>query len=819
MMYNKLKGAVIRAVISIGMVGILLLTSCGTIGGKNGDAAEKNKAGNASNNTAATSTTAERNGDLIEASAMADQIRAKYEKSDLYDYTDPISDVARDEVFKKQIGFDIINGQFDKYNQIIAIYQDSEFTQEVNAHYEWNEETQELDVMPPLSEIGSVYAGDMDKDVAGNDGVSTTLYDKGESKDWGNLSEYYMVQYVDLQTGETLAKPLVTVFTVKHEILNAPSVKVTINEEGLPQFSWDEVKGAENYYVISISHSAEGGLQGGGSVLGSTSGTTWTPDAATNFITYLVSEEERSEDYNIEQYGEGTDPILQDMSDEDYFCVIAVSKEGTSAISNTVAGSELAHRIPYTEEVGKNLEEDSNYANSVLELPAYKWVTMCDGKLVQKLVNYDYENAKETTETWGVYEKEDMSDLHSEEVNIVKIPYTIDGTGFTGTGVVQDYNPDTLADDLQALKERQEGLQNKAGSQDLNIDVEEQEATQEDSSQVENSGDVYTTNYGITANSALSEYLARMMMTGAEVIDLTPFPESSDQAYLMDAWQEAVYQNPLILGVSNAWISRGGRYLMVEYDTDIETTLKKQEELITEVQKVIGKIITDGMSDLDKENAINQYLCDSAEYDMAALENAEDNDFESVDEEFNDSFTPYGVLINKVGVCSSYAGAFKLLADAAGLECIAVTGYLDGETPHEWNKVKIDGEWQIVDSTNNDNEELFNALFNLPDSAADKVLVEDDAYVLDTNLDDYAASTTEKEYYRINNKYFTEDVIANSIAAEINASGRSVLRTDYNLNDDEFAAIGQQVINQTGDEDLVGYYWMGVIYIERETSE
>ena len=52
--------------------------------------------------------------------------------------------------------------------------------------------------------------------------------------------------------------------------------------------------------------------------------------------------------------------------------------------------------------------------------------------------------------------------------------------------------------------------------------------------------------------------------------------------------------------------------------------------------------------------AINQYLCDTAEYDMDALENAEENDFAGVDAKFNDSFTPYGVLLNKTG------GVFKL---------------------------------------------------------------------------------------------------------------------------------------------------------------
>ena len=40
--------------------------------------------------------------------------------------------------------------------------------------------------------------------------------------------------------------------------------------------------------------------------------------------------------------------------------------------------------------------------------------------------------------------------------------------------------------------------------------------------------------------------------------------------------------------------------------------------------------------------AINQYLCDTAEYDMEALENAEENNFAGVDEEFNDSL--YSVL-------------------------------------------------------------------------------------------------------------------------------------------------------------------------------
>jgi len=788
----KMKNIKIKRWISIGVLSMMTLSACGT---------------NATETTSVSS-----GGEAMEVGVVADNLHEKYATDEKYDYAEPKYDVARDENFVLQMGFDITSGQFDKYTELIDVFQDSALTQSVGAHCEWDSEKQVLTVMPPLSEPGSVYTSELDTNAPGNNPASVTLFDKGETKDWGNLQSYYMVQYVDLETGEALEKPIVTVFTVKHEIDRVPNVTMQLNENGLPQFSWEEVEGASNYYIMSISHSDEDGYQGGGMVLGNTTGTTWSPEDASHFRIYNVSEAERSEDYNIEEYGEGTEAILSDLETESYFCVIATSETGTSAISNAFATTDLAKQIPYTEEVGMNLEEDSNYADGFKDLPTHKWITMCDGKLVQRLINYDYENAQATTETWAEYEKEDMSDLKTVQVDIVKIPYTIEGTGFTGIGIVQNYNPDTLTADMADLKDRQEGLRNHAGTQDVNLQVDGSAGDYGNKETVD-SMQMSETEYKITANSALSEYLATNMLAGENIIDLSYFPESVDQAMLTDAWSEAVYQNPLILGVSNASISDDGKVMYIEYDTDADIMKKKQKEIVAEVNKVVSEIITNEMTDLYKELAINQYLCDIAEYDMAALENAEENNFETVDEQFDDSFTPYGVLINKVGVCASYSGAFKLLADAAGLDSIVVTGYLDGDCPHAWNKVKIDGTWQIVDSTNNDNEQIFNALLNLSNSAADKVLVEDDRFVLDSVIYDYAAPDTENEYYHINNKYFTQDTIAEELATEIKNTGTSVLRTDYNLNDEEFDAIGQQVLEEYGADELAGYYWMGVIYI------
>lgn len=748
----------------------------------------------------------------LEAQKLTDSIRQKYDEK--YEYTEPIRGVARDGAVEIQMNFDIMNSGFTEYTQIVNVYQDSEFKHPVGAHFDWDEERQVLSVTPPLTARGAISAAGLDETAPGYEAGAGTLFSKGEYNDWGNLPQYYMVRYVDTETGEPLEKPAVTVFTPAHEVEKAPKVSLSINEEGLPVFRWNEVKGADRYYVLEMSYREDGGFMGSGAVAGFTEDTQWIPESTVQFITYEVPEAERQEDYVIEEYGEGTGAIPRDSEYETYFCVIAASDEGTSALSNMFSEKEIAKKVPYTEEVGKSLsEEGSNYAESFEEMPSHKWVTMCDGALVQRLINYDFENAQWTTETWGEYEEEDMSDLRVVEVEVVQVPYTIDGTGFTGTVTVEGAQKDAWEEELEKIRQRQEELRSRGGAitPELTDQTDAGDAEAEDGA-----GESFVQDYSVTASSALSEYLAINMMNGNTVIDLSEYPESSDQTYLLDAWEEAVYQNPLVIGVTSAMILGDGSRLMVEYDTEADVIREKQQEIAEEVDRVVSEIITEDMTELEKELAINQYLCDTAEYDMEALENAEENNFAGVDEEFNDSFTPYGVLLNQKGVCSSYAGAFKLLAQEAGLECIVVTGYLEGDLPHAWNKVKVDGQWQIVDTTNNDNEVLFNALLNLSDSAADKVLAEDERYALDSVLDDYRAESDINEYYRISGKFYEQDKITEPLAEELKTEGKATLRTDYSLDDEGFSEIAQQVISRYGGGELAGCYWMGVIYLSDE---
>ena len=280
---------------------------------------------------------------------------------------------------------------------------------------------------------------------------------------------------------------------------------------------------------------------------------------------------------------------------------------------------------------------------------------------------------------------------------------------------------------------------------------------------------------------------------------------------------EAYYQNPLILGLKEYQFNRRGTVLHLAYDETASVQARKQEEIREEVSRVIKRIIRSNMTEEEKELAINEYLCDTVTYDEDALANAEQNDFMYVDQQYHDSFTAYGALMNGRCVCAGYAAAFKLLAQEAGLETIVVTGFLDGSLSHAWNKVLIGNEWQIVDVTNNDNDRISNALFNLPAFAGDRVLVEDRDYMQDKAIRNYTGSSEEYEFYHMTDSYFPVQEIAQRLTEGLKEKREITLRTDYALDDDDFYNVTDAVFEALGeDAELYGCYWIGVIYLSLE---
>nr|WP_269847100.1 transglutaminase-like domain-containing protein [Paenibacillus sonchi] len=252
----------------------------------------------------------------------------------------------------------------------------------------------------------------------------------------------------------------------------------------------------------------------------------------------------------------------------------------------------------------------------------------------------------------------------------------------------------------------------------------------------------------IHADSALEEYLALNLISGKTEISLQAFPEAQNARTLVDEVEKVIYQNPLILGFRGYSYDYKTLTLHTEFDDPAEVILSKQLEILAEADKVIAAAIKDGMSADEKQMAIYNYLNDNTTYDDAALENAKQQQFKSVDAKFNDSFSTYGILVKKVGVCMSYAHTFQLLSDLAQVPSMVVTGTMDGVN-HAWNKVKIGGEWVNVDATNNEtNSGLPYLLYNSNDATAANVdYVMDNSSWLDHELSLFQATSNAHDYY------------------------------------------------------------------------
>ena len=141
------------------------------------------------------------------------------------------------------------------------------------------------------------------------------------------------------------------------------------------------------------------------------------------------------------------------------------------------------------------------------------------------------------------------------------------------------------------------------------------------------------------------------------------------------------------------------------------------------------------MSEQDKVVAINDYLVASAAYDHDAVAALDRGETETVTRASMAS----GILLDKTGVCASYALAFKALADASGLTAMYVTGAVTDGERHAWNKVKVDDVWRAVDVTWNDSDPA-NQFLLLTDAQMNETRSEDAYWVVDSRVAEYAAN-------------------------------------------------------------------------------
>ncbi|MBQ9991743.1 MAG: InlB B-repeat-containing protein [Lachnospiraceae bacterium] len=101
-------------------------------------------------------------------------------------------------------------------------------------------------------------------------------------------------------------------------------------------------------------------------------------------------------------------------------------------------------------------------------------------------------------------------------------------------------------------------------------------------------------------------------------------------------------------------------------------------------------LVDEEMSDFEKALIFHEYIVLNTAYDY---ENYLKNTLPA------ETFTAYGVFVDKVAVCQGYALAYKLLCDKAGIECYMVTS---SSMNHAWNIVKLGNYYYQLDATWND---------------------------------------------------------------------------------------------------------------------
>ena len=127
--------------------------------------------------------------------------------------------------------------------------------------------------------------------------------------------------------------------------------------------------------------------------------------------------------------------------------------------------------------------------------------------------------------------------------------------------------------------------------------------------------------------------------------------------------------------------------------------------------EVIGEVITDDMTDYEKEKAIYDWQVKWISYNSDNLNPITDGQSET--------HTPYGVFRTHNAICVGNTTTFKLFMDALGIPCVIIHSTQNGE--HAWDVVQLDGEWYHVDVTfdGSYNGVPSYSYFNVPDSIKD----------------------------------------------------------------------------------------------------
>jgi hypothetical protein len=207
----------------------------------------------------------------------------------------------------------------------------------------------------------------------------------------------------------------------------------------------------------------------------------------------------------------------------------------------------------------------------------------------------------------------------------------------------------------------------------------------------------------VFGSSPMVKYIAQQMIGHTTTIDVSDYLDKPGAPELDDALNEAMDQNPYILYGDVTSAQTYGSVIAVKYVLSLVDQHKIQQQVSDKVNQVVAQVTNASMSAAQKVTAVNNWIAANGTYDYPAYDALLAGGGKTIVAGTEAAFSPEGILLKGTGVCKSYADAFKLLASAAGVETVEVTGIVSYYgSAHAWDKVKVDGVWKAVDPTWND---------------------------------------------------------------------------------------------------------------------
>lgn len=739
--------------------------------------------------------------DSYGANITIKDIKEKYDYSD--DTIMPLYNVAPGEAFDFTFPYDIT-----EENDVVTVHTDEACREESRVLTYHNEEKTDNGTKVTISPVAGVLTTESEDEeyLESNKGV------------WGNAPMYYIAIWYDMESSSVkkLETPKIVPFTVKQEV-KAPEVKGVVDADGRFKLMWNAVDGAEEYRIYRLVEGSEYTGEQNEALNG----------AKTGYQNCSLLFEEAVTETEFDDFsgkGNGLSIHKDKLSGEQYVIGQNYSVNGEFYVSVVVGGKEsgfcgavqtaelkLPHKL--TEESDIMFQE---YKDTTA-LPLVLDVVNIDGSVSKRKVLYTYQPHPTYLGT-----------------EVPGYKYQIEGTALSGRVTMEDLNgqyPETVGDATPSGNVEPENNVEKKPTSDLptilNPDPDKneeeplvQQQKKNTESHVERGNEQSVGNpegnVELFADSAEEEWLALNLVNGESEISMEAFPTLQNAENLEDTFYKVYYQNPYVLGLSRFSYDYATMTLHVLYSYDKNEIRKKQKEMMAESEKILEEIVQEGMSTEEKEKAIYQYLTDNAQYDTEALEDAKKNNFQKTeDNSFEDSFNGYGILVNKKGVCQSYAYACKLLCERSGVPCRVVTGNLDGNLPHAWNAVRLGDEWFQIDATNNEKTTgIPYFLYNADSTIAEQIGFDTDKnFELDSGLAQYHTENDTYEYYKANKlvadsmeqyEEILDRILTGSEAAV------SIRYTEQKVEREKLVAAVQRVYNKHGMEDKLATLKCGI---------